>query len=190
MTFKLFDWTTRLLALGSPRLRVAILTPILVFLFAMLSAPPHLVAQVKYSPDDEAVQNVAEKAVQALEGSSSETSGQLALAALAIVESGKRYTESVPRDSKTVQAAIKQILSDLPKDSGKENGPLANAAETYYPAVALILLCEVDDQKYESEIRLLIDILLIRQRDSGAFTYTSDKKGGDTSQMQYAALAI
>lgn len=147
-------------------------------------------AQVKFSPDDEVVQNVAEKAVSALEKASHETAGQLVLGALAVVQAGKRYSESVPRNSATVQKAIKQILGDLPKGSNTESGPIAKNNETYYPAVALILLCEVDDQKYESQIKLLIEILLRRQRQSGAFTYNSEKSNGDTSQMQYAALAM
>ena len=200
MTLKLFDWTMRLLALNpnfdarsesrSPRLKIVFPAPILVFLLAALLVSPGVAAQVKYSPDDEAVQKVAEKAVQALEGASAETAGQRVLGALAVVASGKRYAESVPRESKTVQTAIKQILKDLPKGPDIATGPLGKASETYYPAVALILLCEVDDQKYESEIRLLIEILLARQRNSGAFTYLSDKNQGDTSQMQYAALAM
>lgn len=166
------------------------LAPALVFLNALMFVSSSVGAQVKYSPDDEVVQNVAEKAAQALESAKSDTAGQLALGALAIVETGKRYTESVPRDSKTVQAAIKQILDDLPKSGDKLKGPIAENNETYYPAVALILLCEVDDQKYQSEIELLIKILLKRQRNTGAFTYTKDKAQGDTSQMQYAALAM
>ena len=163
---------------------------VLSFLTATISVSSCFAAQVKYSPDDEVVQNVAEKAVAALEKTRFDTSGQLAIGALAVVQAGKRYTESVPRDSSTVQKAIKQILSDLPKGSDKTKGPIATHRETYYPAVALILLCEVDDQKYESQIKLLIEILLKRQRKSGAFTYTSDKNVGDTSQMQYAALAM
>jgi len=147
-------------------------------------------AQVKYSPDDAAVQKVAEKAAAALENARSEDAGQLVLGALAIVQAGKRYTESVPRESKTVQAAVNKILADLPKGSDQFTGPLGKSNETYYPAVALILLCEVDDQTYESEIKLLIEILLNRQQNSGAFSYLSDKKEGDTSQMQYAALAM
>ncbi len=160
--------------------------------FVMMATPASScdAAQVQFSPDDEVVQNVAEKAVKGLEKAMHETSGQLALGALAIVQAGKRYTESVPRDSPTVQKAVKQILADLPKGSDKKKGPIAGNNETYYPAVALILLCEVDDQKYESQIKLLIEILLERQRQSGAFTYNSDKDGGDTSQMQYAALAM
>jgi hypothetical protein len=157
---------------------------------AVLPASSTVSAQVKFHPDDEAVQVAAEKAVAALEKVRPDKSGELALGALAIVEASKRYNESVPRDSKTVQAAIKQILADLPKNPTDPKGPLADHAETYYPAVALILLCEFDDQKYEREIKILIDILMRRQRRTGAFTYKADKNEGDTSQMQYAALAM
>ena len=200
ITLKLFDWSMRLSALNlifdarqRPRSLgtvIVSLAPALAFVTASMLVSSGVAAQVKYSPDDEVVQNTAEKAVQALEATNGDTPGRLALGALAIVQAGKRYTESVPRDSKTVQAAVKQILGDLPKSADKLTGPIAGNSETYYPAVALILLCEVDDQKYQSEIELLIKILLKRQRNTGAFTYTKDKGLGDTSQMQYAALAM
>ena len=65
-------------------------------------------AQSKYNPDDQVVQDTAEKAVAALEKARPKDNGQYALGALAIVECSKRYTESVPRESKTVKEAIKR----------------------------------------------------------------------------------
>ncbi len=171
------------------RRNIPALLTILVSLAAMTS-PAGVAAQVKFHPDDEVVQTAAEKGVAALEKSNPGNSGHFALGALAIIETSKRYSESVPRDSKTVKEAIKRILADLPKNPSKLNGPIAEHNETYYPALALILLCEFDDQKYESEIKLLIDILLKRQKRTGAFSYRRDKTEGDTSQMQYAALAM
>ena len=83
------------------------------------------------------------------------------------------------------------ILADLPKDSANLKGPIANHAETYYPALALILLCEYDDQKYESEIKILIEILMRRQTgDRRVHLHGRQEAVGDTSQMQYAALAM
>lgn len=162
----------------------------ILFSLAGISSKTSTAAQVKFHPDDEVVQTSAEKAVAALESANPGDNGHFALGALAIVEAGKRYSESVPRESKTVKEAIRRILADLPKQSAGLDGPIAEHNETYYPALALILLCEFDDQKYESEIKVLIEILLRRQMRTGAFSYRSDKNEGDTSQMQYAALAM
>ncbi len=156
----------------------------------MLLVSSNCGGQTKFSPDDAAVQKIAERAVAALEKKRSDDAGELALGALAVVECSKRYTLSVPRNSPTVKKAIKRILADLPKKEDESGGPLAGAPETYYPAMALILLCEYDDQKYEKEIELLIRILMKRQQIHGGFAYTRAPSVGDTSQIQYAALAM
>lgn len=63
--------------------------------------------------------------------------------------------------------------------------------ETYSPALALIYLCELQDQKPELKpvAQEYLDLLLKRQQPGGAWGYLQVSTG-DTSQTQYGALAM
>lgn len=160
---------------------------LLVLLSACLADPGPAWSQKKHSPEDLFVKKLSEKSVNAL-GNGWETPGQLTLGAVAIVQHFKRYEEQVPRNNPVVQKAVDQVLKDIPKDT--QGSGFEKAPEIYYPCMALILLCEVDDQKYDSEIKYLIDLLKRRQKENGGYTYVSEPRVGDTSQVQYAALAM
>lgn len=71
---------------------------------------------------------------------------------------------------------------------------LANAARpdhkvTYNVAVACLLLCDTDPEKHRPEIEMIRDWYVRTQKPHGGFSYM-DALAGDTSQTQYAVLAL
>ena len=165
--------------------------------FCLCAASP-VSGQEKFDPDDEVIENMARAGVRYIEASSKNIAGdQLALAALTINEVSKRYDRVIPREHPIVQAAISQILEGLaPGDSnnGRRGGGLKEQTSIYYPALALIVLCDVDDNLYREQIIELINNLVERQQPNGSYNYLhmsrNDDSIGDISQTQYACLAL
>jgi hypothetical protein len=60
---------------------------------------------------------------------------------------------------------------------------------TYNVAVACLLLCDTDPEKYRPEIEMIRDWYVAVQKPHGGFTYL-EAQAGDTSQTQYAVLAL
>lgn len=60
---------------------------------------------------------------------------------------------------------------------------------TYNVAVACLLLCDSDPEKHRPEIEMIRDWYVATQRPHGGFTYM-EAQAGDTSQTQYAVLAL
>lgn len=154
--------------------------------------------QQKFDPDDETIEEMAKAGVRYLEANTKNIGGdQLVLAALTINEVSKRYDRVIPREHPIVQAAIKQILAALEPDEnndGRPGGGLKGYTSIYYPALALIVLCDVDENLYRDQIIELIDNLVQRQQPNGSFNYMhitrKDNTIGDISQTQYACLAL
>ncbi len=160
---------------------------------AGLSAPA--LSQQVYSPEHPIVEEMVNRAVQRLESMGSAETGEKILLALAIVEANKRYYQQVPRDHPHIKVAIEAILACLPEQDPTEQtsidkSNLLKHDEIYQPALALILLAEVDASKYETQINRLLKSIESRQQASGAFTYLREDGTGDTSQTQYGALAL
>ena len=61
--------------------------------------------------------------------------------------------------------------------------------EVYSNGIAIIFLCELDARRYLTEINYYLDVLMKRQKPHGGWGYDG-RETGDTSQTQYAALAI
>lgn len=138
-------------------------------------------AQKKFAPESPEVNAVVDRAVEYL--TNLNPSGEKGvLAALAIAEAGKRYDGLVPKDHPVVKKAITGIVK------GVDSGALLRAHSLYHPCLAMILLCEADDQEYRPQIDKLIKAFEQRQLDDGGFSYQG-KKEWDTSQTQYVALA-
>jgi len=156
-----------------------------VCLFLCLACLPQIgQAQVKYSPDHPEVKAMADAAVGFLKSGRPGMSREYrALAALAIVEHGKRYSGRVPKSDSLVKAACDDIVSDIDGMIGGEN-------EMYFPSLAMILLAETDALKYKEEIKKLLAFIKSRQEANGSFTYRSETNTADTSQTQFAALAM
>ncbi len=151
-------------------------------------------AQKKYDPYHETVRDICDRAVEYLQGSRS--AGGIApktISALAIVEYYKRYDGVVPSDDPFVQSTADELQSMIQGNS-KE---IFDNRETYFPALVLIFLAEYDAKKYEDECVKVLDVLIKRQMDVGAFAYRRSKQGQsvdgprtpDTSQSQFGALA-
>ncbi len=70
--------------------------------------------------------------------------------------------------------------------SAKNNGEWKSL---YMPAMAIILLCELDSNKYKREIKFFLDHIESRQLGGGGWSY-DNAVFGDTSQSQYCALAM
>ena len=143
-------------------------------------------AQKKYFPEHPRVQEAVNKGIQYIESTGEPQKGDLVLAALAVVETSKRYDAIVPVDHPLVRRAAETIVEEVAK------GRLLKHDSVYYPCLSLILLCDLGDEKYREEILALLENIVGRQEPSGAFTYLkkSGQYRGDTSQTQYVALAL
>jgi hypothetical protein len=141
--------------------------------------------QKKYSgPEDPRVKAICDRAVEYLRGTNSGIAAKT-VGALAVVEYGKRYDGVVPTDDPYVVSAVNELVAMV--DGGSTQ--IFDNKETYFPALALILLAEFDAKKYESQCVKVLEALIDRQLDNGAFTYRDDNTG-DTSQSQFGALAF
>lgn len=171
------------------RTQVTFVALLLSFLFGLASHQP-LLAQVEFEPEHPQVRKMALDAVAYLSADPPGQTGPLILAALAITECTKRYENMVPVDHPVVVAAIDRIVANLNLDR-QDTGSMLKENATYIPALACILLCDVNDERYKDQITTLLRELERRQNSDGGFGYLGDRGTvGDTSQMQYIGLAM
>lgn len=138
-------------------------------------------AQRNFAPESPEVRQIVDKAIAFLTKKNSGGEKGV-LAGLAVAEAGKRYDGTVPKDHPVIKKAIAGILS------GVKSGTLLKSRAVYHPCLAMILLCETDDQEYRPQIIKLIKSFEDRQLGNGGFSYLGTKVW-DTSQTQYVALA-
>lgn len=160
----------------------------------VLGLPESVHSQIKYTPDHPTVRAMCDSAFKFVEFSTRDTKHG-ALSALAVVQYYKRYEQRVPKGNKYVNDVISGILSEFPEEAAdyseiENDRNILVQQELYYPCLALILLAEYDSKEYAPEIKRLLKMLKNRQRPNGAFTYRSQPNSGDTSQTQFAALAM
>ena len=148
----------------------------------LLANSSSVMAQKKYTPEHPFVKEMADRAVEVLQKGAAKK-GHNAMAALAIVEHGKRYNKEVPRQNEVVKKAVQNIRKQCKSQAFKSE------KEAYYPALALILLAEVDAESNHDQIVYLLDVIKNRQNPNGSYTYL-DRKSGDCSQTQFAGLAM
>ncbi len=155
----------------------------------VVSAAP-AVAQLKYTPEHRDVVEIVRKSRQFLEGRTlSEQIGPHVLAAIAIVQAEKRYTQTVPADHPLVKSACESVVQRIEMNEGAL--AILKMTEVYIPAISTILLTEVDKLKYRDQITKLVQELERRIQPHGGMNYTNQEKDvGDTSQLQYASLAL
>jgi hypothetical protein len=146
-------------------------------------------AQQKYTPDDPYVEGLVRAAVAYLENNRPRSADEQTLAAIAVVETYKRYEDEIPSDHPIVSDAIEQILADVVAHQNSPRNPLGTGG-IYYPSLAAILLCEVNDQKYAEQIKLILGLIETRQHPNGGYGYDHEPDIEDTSQGQYAGLAL
>lgn len=162
---------------------------VLVAVVLLSSFPVQVGAQTKYYPDHDDVIAIIKKSMAFLEKEPPQGDlGQLSLAALAIVQAQKRYYQEVNKDHPVIRKATEALLKELKQT---ESTHLHDLNEVYIPAMATILLSEVDKVKYRQEVTALVDGIQKRVLPHGGINYMNqDKDVGDTSQLQYAALAL
>ena len=127
------------------------------------------------TPESPEVRELIDRAFASLEDHQEKRLGGLCLIALASLKDG------ASPDSPHIQNAVSACRATSAAE--------ARADDVYSNGLALILLCELDASKYREVISRFAAALLDRQKPVGAWGY-DNKKTGDTSQTQYAALSI
>ena len=152
----------------------------------LLSADARLWAQKQYTPNHPDVEKMVRKGLSSMRSNVPKSIDRRVLAALTVVETSKRYDSVVPVDDPLVSTVVEEVIEEI------ESGKLQAAREVYYPALALILLCDCGDDKYADQIKIIIENIISRQEPNGGLVYLSDKGSGkgDTSQTQYGALGL
>ncbi len=149
-------------------------------------APAACLAQKKYQdPYADEVVRIADKAAEYLNTVNKGKIGDKTVCALALLEYHKRYDGVVPTDN----PMIKRVVTEVAEMVDARSAEVLDARETYFPSLALILLAEYDVKKYKKQIVTILDALVARQMEVGAFTYKDDQDT-DTSQSQFGALAF
>ncbi|MFV1967997.1 MAG: prenyltransferase/squalene oxidase repeat-containing protein [Pirellulaceae bacterium] len=157
------------------RRRLAWIPVLLTMAVALLSHNVHA-----YDPDSPEVLAMTNKAVAFLEryGRHEEPGGQ-ALIGMALYKAGKQKDHPVIQQS---VAAARRMAAAV--------GQKGDVGETCYnAAICSIFLCEMDPVAYKNEIEILLRGVLMRQLQTGAWSY-NPKSYDDTSQSQYGALCL
>jgi hypothetical protein len=167
------------------RRRLPVRTAAFVFLL-VATATTMVNGQAKFTPDHPEVQKAAKAGVEYLSAHLPQETGEAILAGIATIEFYKRYENYVPVDHITVQHALAQTNEAM----ANQESPLRNDFSVYAPALAIILYCECDDEKFAPKIQELLGALLARQNADGSYGYLGEDGIGDTSQTQYVSLAM
>ncbi|MEY4566587.1 MAG: hypothetical protein RLY14_1557 [Planctomycetota bacterium] len=156
---------------------------LVVFLTSFFHASS-LIAQ--YSPEHPTVVQMVERGVSYLERTEAIASGEFKDGGAIIVG----YTVYKVRGDDQHPLVKKGIETALHTASILGTQAQANEHKiTYVACVSALLLCDVDPEKYRDQITRIRDWLVAVQKPHGGFSYLSTA-AGDTSQVQYAMLAM
>lgn len=147
--------------------------------------PSIATAQERYTPYHEDVMAAATRGINHLAEHLPGERGEAILAGIATIEYTKRYSNYVPTDHPTVVHALNQANAAM-----VAKPPLKDDSYMYALCLAIILYCDCDDRRYKPQITELLNGMLARQNGDGSFGYMGQTGIGDTSQTQYAALAM
>lgn len=163
----------------------AVLLAGLICLATGFSASP-LLAQKKYDPEHPVVQEMIRRAMDYIEQNRSSDFGFRVMYAMAAYKSNVLLSSDNPKEHILIDEAIGAManLSQSTLRSGQSFNTM------YASALACVLLLELDAEKYRDKIELLLEHIADRQQEGGAWGYRESKVVGDTSQMQYIALAL
>jgi len=159
-----------------------------VILLVWWSSP--VIAQKLYDPNHPDVEAMVSRGISYVEANAPRGIDEGLLAALAIIETKKRYENEVPRDNPIVRKAVEDVLQAVADDQAGGVAPFLRSTGAYVPCLGVIVLCEVNDQLYASQINYLLGLVLRRQNADGGFGYPHEKEVTDTSQGQYVGLAL
>jgi hypothetical protein len=147
-------------------------------------------AQKLYDPNHPDVEAMVNRGISYVEANAPRGIDEGLLAALAIIETKKRYENEVPRDNPIVRKAVEDVVQAVADDQAGGVAPFLRSTGAYVPCLGVIVLCEVNDQLYASQINYLLGLVLRRQNAEGGFGYPHEKEVTDTSQGQYIGLAL
>ncbi|MBX3423622.1 MAG: hypothetical protein KF752_18855 [Pirellulaceae bacterium] len=141
----------------------------------------------QYSPDHPRVIQMVEKAVDFLSQQSmpSHYDGSDVLVGYCIFL--VRGDANHPKVVVGIDTAKRIIASTQRTSANDQSGPKESVV--YDLAVACILLATVDSRKYSAELEASREFLIRVQKPHGGFGYLNEHRG-DTSQVQYAVLAM
>ncbi len=133
--------------------------------------------------DKAAINRAVGKAVQYLQANIKDrTDGELSLAAYALLKGGVS-----PQDP-TVQRALNAILTQKIENGVYKCANLSHGM--YEAALDAMILADIDAEKYQPQLKLIVDFYLTNQQEHGGWTYQGAGAVGDTSVTQYALLAL
>lgn len=172
--------------LCAPFLLRAILGVVICFSTILMPASS-LQAQKKYTPEHPDVQDMIDRALNFLGEAEPSSYSEAVLFALAAYKAELWRPTAEPKDNPIVQnglAFTNRVLSD------QNFRARSDFRSIYAPAMCLIFLLDMGPEEYETEIENMLELLISRQQDSGAWGYSNQDGHGDTSQMQYIGLAL
>jgi hypothetical protein len=142
-------------------------------MLAALAAPGSRPAWALDAQSPEVVA-MLDKAVAYLRTGESNNSSRMALTGYTLLKYG------IPKDDEYIQKIATRISSDRK----------APVFADYDLCVYLMFLAELDPVKYRADIDRFLAELVALQRPFGGWTYAGNFMAGDTSQTQYAILAL
>ncbi len=131
-----------------------------------------------YTPDDPLVVNMVDRGMRFLEKEAARSDGETVIVAYAHFKVD--HDESNPVVVRGISAA---------KGFAAKIGGGQQFKSNYECACAVLLLCEISPKRYLSELAIFQRYFNEVQQDHGGFSYP-DERNGDTSQVQYAILAL
>ncbi|MGI9516282.1 MAG: hypothetical protein ACR2NP_04490 [Pirellulaceae bacterium] len=143
-------------------------------------------AQVKYDPEHPVVQEMITKGLEFVSNNQSNLIGPRIMFGMAAYKANV-LASPTPKEHPLIDAALAAIKE---KCTESKLNSSRDFEKMYASALACVFLLELDAEKYRPEIETLLDHIVQRQQDSGAWGYRADPRVGDTSQMQYIALAL
>ncbi len=148
---------------------------------------PRAVAQQKYDPDHPEVQRLINDGLNFLMNSdrSSRISYKIMMGMAAY--KAQVVTTLDPKNHPFIDSAVAAIKDEC---GASQLSGGSKFEKMYTSALACVFLLELDSEAYESEIEVLLDHISQRQQASGSWGYRAEPNNGDTSQMQYIALAL
>ena len=151
---------------------------VVLLLSLKLLCPSHTASG--YTRESPQVKQMVEAGLKYLEGAGEGSrQGAICLQGLALVKAGR------PSSHRKIQKAV-AAATEMARRVRKGGG-----SEGYAEAVACILLCELDADRYSNEIEALRRDVLSLQRSNGAWSYRNTGiRDSDTSLTQYGMLAL
>ena len=135
---------------------------------ALFAAPP---PQAK-------IDAAVERGIAWLKGQSPQP-GYSTLAAVAL------HKSDVPADTPAIARVVDEIVSRTRGDAYQPG-----SHHSYQAGLELMLLGDIDPEKYRREIEAITKYVLAGQNEAGWWYYPNQSGGGDTSISQYAMLGL